>query len=49
MEELVRSMNPEDLPLLDDDASADDEGNGPIESRDEAERAPTRSADSTES
>src|SRR3954454_12714238 len=31
MEELVRKMNPEDLPLLEDAADADVESNGPVE------------------
>ena len=31
MEELVRKMNPENLPLLDDGSDADEEGNGPAE------------------
>ena len=31
MEELVRKMNPENLPLLDDAPDADVESNGPIE------------------
>src|SRR4051812_30981233 len=31
MEELVRNMNPENLPLLDDDADADEDTNGPVE------------------
>src|SRR3954449_2133 len=31
MEELVRKMNPEDLPLLEDTPDADEEGNGPTE------------------
>ncbi|WP_068422285.1 HU family DNA-binding protein [Planctomyces sp. SH-PL62] len=30
MEELVRKMNPDDLPLLEDAADADVEGNGPV-------------------
>src|ERR1700754_5304508 len=38
MEELVRKMNPENLPLLEDDPDADDEGNGPVGSN-ESERA----------
>lgn len=38
MEELVRKMNPENLPLLEDDAEADVRGNGPVES-DDAPRA----------
>ena len=32
MEELVRQMNPEDLPLEDEDADDDQENNGPAES-----------------
>lgn len=31
MEELVRKMNPENLPLLADGPDADEEGNGPVE------------------
>ena len=31
MEELVRKMNPENLPLLDDASDADVESNGPVE------------------
>src|SRR3954452_18206626 len=31
MEELVRKMNPENLPLLEDDADADHKNNGPVE------------------
>lgn len=30
MEELVRKMNPDDLPLLDEPSDADLEGNGPV-------------------
>ena len=30
MEELVRKMNPENLPLLEDGSDADDENNGPV-------------------
>jgi nucleoid DNA-binding protein len=30
MEELVRKMNPEQLPLLDDDSDADEDSNGPM-------------------
>ena len=30
MEDLVRRMNPENLPLLDDASDADNEGNGPM-------------------
>lgn len=36
MEELVRKMNPEKLPLLNDDDPADEEGDGPIGSGDSA-------------
>src|SRR6476659_7362148 len=32
MEELVRKMNPENLPLLDEGSDADHEGNGPVKS-----------------
>src|SRR4051794_35879802 len=39
MEELVRQMNPENLPLLEEDPDADQEGNGPIESTGESPRA----------
>ncbi|WP_368411273.1 HU family DNA-binding protein [Paludisphaera mucosa] len=31
MEELVRKMNPDDLPLLEEGSDADLEGNGPVE------------------
>jgi integration host factor subunit beta len=31
MEELVRKMNPENLPMMDDDADADVESSGPVE------------------
>ena len=31
MEELVRNMNPENLPLLEEDPDADEETNGPVE------------------
>jgi integration host factor subunit beta len=31
MEELVRKMNPDDLPLLDEGSDADEENNGPVE------------------
>ena len=49
MEELVRQMNPEKLPLLEEDPDADHESNGPIEPREDAPRAhsPAR-ADSAE-
>src|SRR5947209_4617466 len=39
MEELVRLMNPENLPLLEEDADADQESNGPIESPGQPPRA----------
>jgi nucleoid DNA-binding protein len=49
MEELVRKMNPDNLPLLEDDANADLEDNGPVEPADETPRAPSPAgADSAE-
>ena len=39
MEELVRKMDPEHLPLLEEDRDADQESNGPIEPTDESPRA----------
>jgi nucleoid DNA-binding protein len=48
MEELVRTMNPENLPLLDDEASADDEGNGPIGSNPQPDGATSHPADSSD-
>jgi nucleoid DNA-binding protein len=39
MEELVRTMDPERLRLLEDDADADQESNGPIEPTDDSPRA----------
>ncbi len=39
MEELVRKMNPDDLPLLDDAADADEEDNGPAKPADPSPRA----------
>ncbi len=44
MEELVRQMNPEKLPLLEDDPDADQESNGPDESAGQAPRATTSPA-----
>jgi len=41
MEELVRKMNPENLPLLDDDADADQSNNGPIGATHETPTAAT--------
>lgn len=38
MEELVRRMNPEQLPLLEDDSDADEESNGPIGAVGESDR-----------
>ncbi|MEO6807605.1 MAG: HU family DNA-binding protein [Isosphaeraceae bacterium] len=49
MEELVRTMDPERLRLLEDDADADQEGNGPIEPTDDSPRATSpASADSAD-
>ena len=39
MEELVRKMNPEQLPLLEDDSDADEESNGPVGSSESPDRA----------
>jgi nucleoid DNA-binding protein len=41
MEELVRKMNPEQLPLLEDDLDADEESNGPAGSSEGPDRAST--------
>lgn len=43
MEELVRRMNPEKLPLLEEDPDADQEGNGPDESGGKPPRATSTS------
>jgi nucleoid DNA-binding protein len=48
MEELVRKMNPEDLPLLDDDPDADVENNGPVAPVDEAPAESTAGADASD-
>ncbi|HWE40841.1 MAG TPA: HU family DNA-binding protein [Isosphaeraceae bacterium] len=49
MEELVRKMNPENLPLLDEAEDADEEGNGPVEGASKGLRGtPAAQADSTE-
>lgn len=39
MEELVRKMNPENLPLMDDEPDAELKGNGPVESVADAPKA----------
>lgn len=39
MEELVRKMNPEQLPLLEDEPDADEESNGPLGASETSERA----------
>ena len=42
MEELVRKMNPENLPLLEEGSDADEEGNGPVEAAaDSRSQSPT--------
>jgi len=41
MEELVRKMNPENLPLLEDDPDADQDSNGPIGAADQTPEATT--------
>ncbi|HEV3164364.1 MAG TPA: HU family DNA-binding protein [Isosphaeraceae bacterium] len=49
MEELVRQMNPDNLPLLENDADADVEDNGPADAAKPAPRAHTPArADSAE-
>lgn len=49
MEELVRQMNPDHLPLLENDADADVEGDGPVEPSNQPPRAHTPAgADSPE-
>ena len=49
MEELVRQMNPENLPLLEEDSDADEENNGPVESDQESPKAASSAGtDSTE-
>jgi len=45
MEELVRKMNPENLPLLEDDPDADEEGNGPVTETVEARAQSSAAAD----
>lgn len=49
MEELIKNMDPQRLRLLEDEADADQENNGPIESADDSPRATfPASADSAE-
>jgi integration host factor subunit beta len=48
MEELVRKMNPENLPLLDEDSNADLEVNGPVEPATEPRAQSPAQADSTD-
>jgi nucleoid DNA-binding protein len=48
MEELVRQMNPENLPLLDETEDADQEGNGPVEPTAEPPRVSPAPADAAE-
>jgi nucleoid DNA-binding protein len=45
MEELVRKMNPENLPLLDDASDADDEADGSAEAADEPRKGSPAAAD----
>lgn len=45
MEELVRKMNPENLPLLEEDSDADVEGNGPVETATESRAESPAGAD----
>ena len=48
MEELVRKMNPENLPLLEDAANADVENNGPVKPASEPRAKSSAKAESTE-
>ena len=48
MEELVRKMNPENLPLLDDDSDADLGVNGPVEPADESRAQSPAKADAAD-
>ena len=48
MEELVRKMNPENLPLLEDGSDADEENNGPGETSGDARAANTARADAAD-
>ncbi len=49
MEELVRQMNPDHLPLMDQDADADEEDNGPVDTAKSSPRARSAAgADSAE-
>jgi nucleoid DNA-binding protein len=48
MEELVRKMNPENLPLLDDEADADVRNNGPVDSADTPRAESTAGADTAD-
>jgi nucleoid DNA-binding protein len=48
MEELVRKMNPENLPLLEGDPDADVESNGPVESAAEPRAQSPAGADASE-
>ena len=49
MEELVRKMNPEHLPLLEDDPDADGDSNGPIAAAEKAPEATPSSPSPAES
>lgn len=48
MEELVRKMNPEDLPLLEEGPDADVEGNGPARSEGDPRAGSSARADSSD-
>src|SRR3954463_2041890 len=48
MEELVRKMNPEDLPLLEEEPEADVENNGPVEQATEPRAQSPAKADSAD-
>jgi integration host factor subunit beta len=48
MEELVRKMNPENLPLLEDESDADVGNNGPVEPSDKSRAGSPAGADAAE-
>ncbi len=48
MEELVRTMNPENLPLLDEEPDADVETNGTVEKAPEPQAQPSAGSDPTD-
>ena len=49
MEELVRKMDPDQLPLLEDEPDADEQGNGPIQRDDLTGRSDAQALDGSDS